>query len=113
MKSLFVIIAISLLSMASAQAAGHIGQCAAPKTKVAKNGYLEFKTPVNIYDTPEEANSKGVLKRASSSFIVAKEAKGFIQLQEIPDGNTNSNSGKVIGWGKASNFDFVALRNCS
>jgi hypothetical protein len=114
MKFFLTGVIIALLSTANVHAAGHVGQCAGPKTRVAKNGYLEFTNPVFIYGGPEESANKTALKHANSAFTVTKESKGFIQLQEVEGWQEpNPNAGEVIGWGKLKDFRFLALRNCN
>jgi hypothetical protein len=84
-----------------------------PKTNIAKNGHLEFKKPVYIFNSPDAASAKQLLSKLSG-FTIKGEAKGFVQLAAVPDSNdATPTPSHVIGWAKLSDFSFQDLRNCN
>ena len=116
MKKVFIISALFIFAMTNgiANAAGNVGQCVYPKTKLAPKGRLEFKNPVHIYTAPNSTEYQ-VLKDLTS-FTIKAEAKDFIQLVTVPDydlPDPGKAAGKVIGWAKLSDFKTIELRNCT
>lgn len=114
MKKLIVVAVIGLLTTFTASAAGHVGQCVYPKTKVAKNGALEFKKPIYIVSTPNATDAQPL--KSLSSFTIKAEANGYIQLATVPDydkPDPGKYAGQAIGWAKLSDFKFQDLRNCN
>ena len=114
MKKVFIISALFIFALTNevANAAGNVGQCVYPKTKPAKKGPLEFKSPIFIYKTPNSTDYE-VLKEFSS-FSVKAESNGLIQLITVPDYDLPEPSkvaGKVVGWAKLSDFKIIELRN--
>jgi len=115
MKKFFTVLAFTMTVAANVSAASLVGQCVGPKTKVAKNGYLEFQHPVYLYSAPDASSNKVLLKFAASAFSIAKESNGFIQLKGVMGGDVepDPDTGKILGWGLRSDFVFQALRNCN
>lgn len=114
MKKIFIIAAVCLLHTLSATAAGKVGQCVFPKTKVAKNGNLEWIKPVHIASAPNATNTQ--ILKSLSAFTINAEAKGYIQLATVPDydkPDPEKYAGKIVGWAKLSDFNFLDLRNCN
>lgn len=113
MKKLIAVTFFGLFHLLSAHAASNVGQCVFPKVKVAKNGNLQFKKPISIYNAPD-VKSNATNLTSFSAFSVAKESNGLVQLTEVPgtDGS-NPRAGKPVGWAKLSDFDFQELRNCN
>lgn len=103
MKKTIALVSVLLLSSA-AQAAGNVGQCVFPKTKVGKNGYLELAQPVSILRSPDD--KEGQPLKLMTAFKVQAERGQYVQLVE-------AESGKVIGWSKLSHFQRQDLRNCN
>lgn len=114
MRKIIAIAVIGLLPTLSANAAGNIGQCVFPKTKVAKNGNLEWIKPVHIASAPNATDTQ--ILKSLSAFTINAEAKGYIQLATVPDydkPDPEKYAGKIVGWAKLSDFKFLALRNCN
>lgn len=113
MKKLFVVAAVSLMSVAAAHAGSHVGQCVFPKT-VFKAGRMEFKQPVYLLSSPTATDKTQLTE--FSAFSIKAESNGYVQLVTVPDYNAPDpmkGAGKVIGWAKLSDFKFQDLRNCN
>ncbi|MFZ6641786.1 hypothetical protein ACO0LL_18755 [Undibacterium sp. TC4M20W] len=113
-KIIITIAAISFFSSLNVYAAGHVGQCVAPKTKPGKNGRLEFKKPIFLLSSPKSTDQQEL--KTFSSFTIKAEADGYIQLVTVPDyekPDPEKSAGKVVGWAKLSDFEFQDMRNCN
>jgi hypothetical protein len=115
MKKFIAVAVIGLFTVFTANAAGHIGQCIYPKTKVAKNGYLEFGDHVYIWGIPDASKTKQLMT-SMQAFTIKAETNGYIQLVTVPDytkPDPDKDAGKIAGWAKLSDFEAVAIRNCT
>jgi len=115
MKKLILIAALVALGPATAFASNNVGQCVYPKTTTAKDGSLNFKQPIVIFNEPDAQTGNAVLK-TFSAFTIGAESNGFVQLLTVPDydaADPERDAGKVFGWAKMKDFDFQALRNCT
>ena len=112
MKKILTTAALSLVSALSAHA-GNVGQCVFPKTTIQKNGNLQFKKPIAVYSAPDLKSNQTILKELST-FSIAKETNGLVQLVEVPGfDSSNPRAGKSVGWAKLSDFISQDLRNCN
>lgn len=113
MKKIIAIAVFGIFHSLTAHAASNVGQCVFPKAVPGKGGALKFKKPISIYSTADK-NSAQTTLTAFSTFSIAKESNGLVQLIEVPGFDTpNPRAGKSIGWAKLSDFDFQDLRNCN
>ncbi len=116
MQKLIVTLSIGLFLSLSAHAAGHVGQCVFPKTKVGAGGRLVLTRPVYVFDGPNASAPKHALASLSAFTVKADAPGGFVQLATVPNydlPNPDSAASKVIGWAKLSDFDQQDLRNCN
>lgn len=106
-----LIVAATLALSSSSALAFKSGDCVFPKTKMdPKTYHLVLPAKVNFYATPEAAEVVGELQFPVAFSVV--EAKGkMIKVKSVPEGNAPD--GKVIGWGKANQFEGQELRNCN
>ncbi len=114
MKKVIAILALGCLHAVSANAAGKVGQCVYPKTKIAKNGNLQFQNATYIFSEPK-ATSSGQLLSSLSAFTIKAEKGSYIQLATVPNydrPDPDKSAGKIIGWAKLSDFRLQDLRNC-
>jgi len=115
MKKLIFALALTSLGSGLAFADSSVGQCVYPKSVVGPDGSLKFKQQIVILGQPDGNGAQFVLK-SFSSFTVGAESNGYIQLVTTPDydeADPEAGAGKVFGWAKPRDFDFVPLRNCS
>lgn len=113
MKTIIFFLTAFLLST-SAFAAGHADQCVFPKTKMMKNGRMEFLKPVVIFNSPQA--KQGEPMKLMETFKIGAEEGGMVQLISVPDydkPDPEKYAGKVVGWAKLSDFVFQELRNCN
>lgn len=113
-----IFIASCAVSMgaSAASAASAVGQCVYPKTVTKKNGNLEYKRPVQLFSSPSAEAPNPKPFTVFSAFTVKAESGKFIQLATVVDFNdpdSEKNAGKVVGWVKAADFDFIPFRNCN
>ncbi|MGE5621524.1 MAG: hypothetical protein ACM3VY_00715 [Candidatus Bathyarchaeota archaeon] len=114
MKKALAIALCGVLTSVAAQAAGNVGQCVFPKTKMAKNGNLEFKQPIYLSNSPDGADKH--LLTSLAGFTIKAERGGYVQLATVSDfsqPDPDKEAGKIVGWAKLSDFRFQDLRNCN